>query len=323
MRASLVFAVLVISAGAAHANAFQHVTVQRTDAAPDAVIDCYVWQEQPDYNGGGSDTLYIGLVGASDKMIFVRFDTGAVPAGARVVSATMTLKTTSNGGTPIDVRSVTQKWTELEPTWGTFSDKTRPGTEATFTPAEGTVSVDLTQLVQSWVADPTNNFGLALTQATMTASSTFASSDWTVVSERPRLDIVFDQPPPQGALVTDLPPTLEASCEVPLAYSLRAHVPSGRFELAGSKGAIGTDSGLFTWTPTRADRGVHSFAIKVDDAGRTGELQLDVNVQCTRGLGVGTGCSSVSGLSVLFALALLRRMHRERRSRGAAESARS
>src|SRR5262245_2409716 len=124
MRASLVVAVLLISASAAQANAFQHVTVQRGANVND-VIDCYVWQEQPEYNGGGSDTLYIGLVGASDKMIFVRFDTSAVPAAARVVSATMTLKTTSNGGIPIDVRRVTQTWTEMEPTWGSFSDKTR------------------------------------------------------------------------------------------------------------------------------------------------------------------------------------------------------
>lgn len=306
MRASLVVAVVLISGSAAHGNAFQRVTVQR-DATPGAVIDCYIWQEQPDYNGGGSDTLYLGLNGASDKLAMIRFDTSAIPTGARVVSASMTLQVTSNGGIPIDVRRVTQTWTELEPTWGTFSDAMQPGTpEATFTPVDGVVSVDLTQLVQSWVADPSNNFGLALSQATMTAASTFASSDWAVVSERPKLDLVFDQPPPQRALITALPPALEASCDVPLAYSLRAHVPSGRFELAGSKGTIGVDSGLFTWTPSRSDRGVHSFAIKVDDAGRTGELQLDVNVQCARGLGVGAGCSSAPGLGALALLAWLR-----------------
>lgn len=310
MRASSL--VVLVLSGLAHANAFQRVTVQR-GAVPDAVIDCYFWQEAPDYNGGGSDTLYTGLVGVSDKMAFIRFDVSAVPPGARVISATLTLEVIGNGGIPIDVRRVTRPWMEMEPTWATFSDASRPGTpEATFTPVEGRVSVELTQLVQSWVADPANNFGLSLSQATMTSSSTFRSSDWGVVSERPALDVVFDQPPPPAPLITDRPPTLEASCDVPLSYSLRAHAPVGRFTLGSSAGAIDADSGLFKWTPGRVDRGAHSFAIKVDDGARTAELQLDVNVQCSRGLGVGSGCSSAPVLVGLLALTWLGRRVRRR-----------
>lgn len=299
-------------ASAAHANSFQHQTVQRGPVRED-VIDCYIWEESPDYNGGSSDTLYTGLVGASDKVAFLRFDLSGVPSGARVASATLTLVVEANGGVPIAVRRVIDPWTELEPTWATFSDSMDFGApEAVFTPVAGKVSVDVTGLVQAWVNEPANNFGLALTQATLTQSSTFRSSDWGTASERPSLDVVFDQPPPQADLITDLPPKLEASCDVPLAYSLRAHAPVGRFTLASSVAAIDADTGLFQWTPGRADRGVHSFAVKVDDGSRSGELQLDVNVQCTRGLGVGVGCSSVPVGAVVFALGLFARRVRRR-----------
>jgi hypothetical protein len=261
----------VLGASVASANPFQRVVVQRADAG--VVSDCYIWEESPNYNGGSSDTLYTGPVGSTDKRAFLRFDVSSIPREARVLRAWVTLTVSSNGGVPTRVHRVTKPWTELEPTWATFADEFDPAVEATFTPVPGRVSFDLTELVAAWVSGQRSNFGVLLEQDTMTASSTYRSSDWEVASERPELEIVYEN---VGPLVTDAPPDLSAACEVPLTYSLKAHAPrANRFTLAPQSTAeLDPRSGVFTWTPTREELGAFTFSVKADDGVVTEEFTL-------------------------------------------------
>ncbi|MFO0594635.1 MAG: DNRLRE domain-containing protein [Myxococcaceae bacterium] len=295
---------LLLFASGAWANGWTHLSLQR-GADGGAIDDCYIWGESLDYNGN-SDTLYVGLVGTADKETFVHFDLSQVPATAVVAQAWLTLTVTSTSGVEVRAHHASRAWAETEPTWGTFATAFEAPVVARFTPGEGRVVVDVTAAVADWVAGRHPNFGLALEQDPGSNSSTFASSDSPTAVDRPVLDVVFA--PTSAPLISEQPPALSASCDVPFTYSLRGHAPlATEFSLAGAEGAVDAQSGLFTWTPSRKSVGTHDFSVQVKDpASRTGQLDFHVDVTCTRGFGV--GCSSgVGGAWWLAFLWLARR----------------
>lgn len=49
-------------------------TIQRPGVDPASVVDAYIWQQVPDYNSGGSPTLYTGVVDVTNKQSLIRFD---------------------------------------------------------------------------------------------------------------------------------------------------------------------------------------------------------------------------------------------------------
>ncbi len=50
------------------------VTIQRPGSEQEDVADAYIWQNHPDYNGGTSDTLYVGLIGDYLKESLLQFN---------------------------------------------------------------------------------------------------------------------------------------------------------------------------------------------------------------------------------------------------------
>jgi len=299
---------LALSCGPALAGGPRHVTLQRSAAAR-AVTDCYIWEEQPGLNGN-SDTLYVGLVGATDKRTFLRFE---VPTNVEVLDARLHLTTDSTGGRPIRVHEVTKAWEETEPKWSTFFDAHKPAAFTTVTPALGRVSIDLTGLAREW-AQGGQNYGVVLLQDTLTPSTTFFSSESGTASLRPTLDLVVQDPPEQEQLVQGPVPPLEASCGVELVYPLRAHAPAATtFSLApGTAPAPRLDgsTGELRWTPTSAQAGAHRFTVTASDGARSSGLDVEIDVKCVGPLRV--GCSGTPGLpwAALALLALLRRARR-------------
>jgi hypothetical protein len=288
------------------------VTVQRDAAATagDAVQDCYVWQEAPDYNGN-SDTLYVGLVGTTDKETFLRFDVSSL-SGLVVRQARLVLQTMGTSGQPIEVHVATAPWAETEPTWATFGSAYKPQAWATFTPVAGRNTVDVTGVAESWVAGGTND-GVVLVQATLTPSTEFYSSDHPTASLRPALELLVDDPPPPDApLVTSDVPALEASCSVAFRYPLKAHAPDATsFTLSSSDGvALDATTGELTWTPDRAARGVHEWMVTVSDGARTENVPVTVDVQCSEPLRVGCTAAPVGSLAWVAGLVLALRRRR-------------
>ncbi len=91
-----------------------------------------------------------------------------LPAGAVITNATFNIfveDATNNG---IDVHKVNVPWAEATETWNIFYGKSAPQFDATvlgsFNSTYGWQSVNITSLVQSWIANPTTNNGVLLNQ---------------------------------------------------------------------------------------------------------------------------------------------------------------
>ncbi len=302
MPARLV-ALVACCVGSVVAAAPARVTLQRGTAG--AVQDCYIWSSSPASNGN-SDTLYTGLVGAGDKNALLRFDLAPVPDGARILDARLVLEVTGNGGVPIGVHPITAAWTETAPTWTSFGTAYDPTPVAMFTPVAGRVSVGVTGLAQLWADGGRANYGVMLVQDPGTAASTFRSSDSSTVSLRPALEVLYELP---GPLVASPAPALDAACQVPFRYPLKAAAPDATgFTLAGAPEGLALDeaSGELTWTPSRAQRGEHTLSVTVRDGRRTEVMPVVVTVQCAGPLKVGLDCAAVPGEGLAaLALALL------------------
>lgn len=313
VRRHLALTAALISTWAWANSGPQRVTIQRdpAGAAGNSVVDCYIWEESPDSNGN-STTLYVGLVGTTDKVSFLRFDLSGVPADAQVHDARLVLQTIGTSGTPIRVHEVTAPWAETEPTWTTFSTKYAPTAVTTFTPVAGRVSVDLTALARRWVSGATSNLGIALVQDPLKPSTTFDSSEEAVASLRPALELVIEPPP---APVEPLPlvgsqvPALEASCGVPFRYPLKVHTPGAtQYSVSSQDGlAIDPATGELTWTPDRSQRGAHEWMVSVTDGTRTDLLPVQLEVRCSEPLKVGCQAAPAGALGLLaLAVATLR-----------------
>lgn len=301
---------LIVLAATTSLAAPQRLAIQK--GTNGTMRDCYIWQESPNYNGN-SGTLYVGLVGTTDKRAFLQFDLSGLPAGAKVTEARLVLESTGASGVEIRVHEINAAWTETSPTWATFADSYFPEVVARFKPVAGRNFVDVTSMVQQWAGGRENN-GFALEQDTLTSSSTFHSSDQAIVSLRPLLEVLYEVP---GAIVTEpTVPALEAACSLAFNYPLKAHAPDATsWSIASAPEGLALDAttGELSWTPARAARGEHTFTVTASDGTRTGEIPVTVNVACNYPLHVGYGCTSAPA-GVLVALASLVFLRRRRRS---------
>lgn len=311
MLRPIVVALALVSSGAL-AAAPRHLTLQRSASSPTSVRDCYIWAENPSTNHN-SDTLYVGLVGLTDKRSLLRFE---VPTNVRVLDARLELIAEDTGRAPFRVHEASQAWTETQPTWTSFADKYQPAVLATVTPSLGRVSIDLTAVAAGWAAGAANH-GIMLEQDTMTSPTVFASSERAEQARRPALELVVEDLPPAGGLglVSTGAPLLEASCGVQLRYPLAVHAPRATsFSVAAGGPAVDAATGELSWKPTRAERGVHTWAVTASDGRETAQLDVTIDVKCAEQLRV--ACASADGgwLALAAALgALLRR--RPRRDR--------
>jgi hypothetical protein len=259
-----------------------------TDAG---VQDSYIWEESPDYNGN-SAVLYVGLVGSTDKVSFVRFDVSALPSSIEVLEGRLVLEASGVSGVPIGVHRVTAPWEETAPTWASFSMNFEATPVATFTPREGRNVVDVTTAVREWVERGTNH-GLALRQPPLTASSTFHASEHATVSWRPLLEVLYREPQPLVAVALPAAP-LEAACATEFTYPLRAHAPGAtRFTATELPAGLTLDetTGELRWRPSRADVGARTFTVSVTDGRQQADLTVAVDVKCNAEYQV--GCSAV------------------------------
>ena len=165
-------------------------------------------------------------LGAGPENPLLRFDTSAIPAGAHVTAATLSLWATSagNAGTAA-VHRVQRDWTEVA-TW-TTSDGTalwgQPGGDvhstavatATLAGANARTNWDITALADEWVKGSTPNQGVEVKAGTGVSNWIFASSDVTTAAQRPKLTVTFLPPcgwtPPD--IVLTLPPLADVDID--------------------------------------------------------------------------------------------------------------
>ena len=174
--------------------------------------DTYTDANKPGKNYGDTGILKVAGSGAALKRVWIKFDLPSVlPAGttaAQISKATLKLwvNNVKTAG-PVSGYVVTgPSWVEGTGAAGSgMTNNTAPAVEATalFTEwqitSEGNyAAVDLTSLVQSWVAGSAPNYGIALVPGSSTVDVSFDSKESTTTSHGPQLEIELVNQGPAG-----------------------------------------------------------------------------------------------------------------------------
>ncbi len=127
------------------------------------VADTHVSSAQPDVNSGTLSNLNVG----GGYTTLLQFDLGVLPSGttaAQITRATLRLycNLASTPGT-LSAAPVNAAWGEYSVTYNTLPTVGSSLTSATVSAADQFITIDVTSAVQSWVAAPSTNNGLALT----------------------------------------------------------------------------------------------------------------------------------------------------------------
>src|SRR5437867_2547092 len=151
---------------------------------------------------------------------------GQIPAGSRIVDATLSM-TIRNKGQTDDAYQITEAWDEASASWNSFAVHGVPGNrgkEFTFTPDHfGRFPVNITSIAQRWSNGEAND-GMLLA-STHWDGVDYNSSE--TVRDRPSLTVQF-VPPRQPLL---------------LAYDMETLTPNGRMEDRSGTGKHGTMTG--------------------------------------------------------------------------------
>jgi hypothetical protein len=172
------------------------VTITTTSLA--SVADTGANQASPNTNTGTATTMLVESATSANQRSFVRFDLSAIPATARVQSATMqlTMSIAPTATRTYEVDKINATWAETTLTWATIP----AASAATATVASGTASgVNLTWNVatdaQTFVANSAANFGWQIKDATESSATartaTFRTREWTTASQRPTLTVIY------------------------------------------------------------------------------------------------------------------------------------
>ncbi|MDJ0701184.1 MAG: DNRLRE domain-containing protein, partial [Woeseiaceae bacterium] len=167
--------------------------------------DAEIWQQSPDDNYGNSDETWVSSASNDTTRSLLRFDTGAIPRGARIIDATLSLERRSGSGQsePISAHRITQSWEESSVTWNSrrwgvswntagADFELTPYATALVGPANQSPEWDVTSLVQGWVDGSYPNYGVVLVATTsgMTGER-FHSSDVVDPANRPSLTVTY------------------------------------------------------------------------------------------------------------------------------------
>ncbi|WP_437730271.1 DNRLRE domain-containing protein [Sorangium sp. So ce1335] len=172
------------------------LTVQR--GASGQAEDVTLWQAAPTWNDGANERIRTGTsaTGGYSRSL-LRFDLGGVPAGATVVSATLSLFQNYKSGSNsiVSVLRATAPWSEGTSTWSSFGAAFDPAPVATFEVlgggSSGTRAIDVRGLVQDWISSEAPNYGLVLDDLTDPGATEFRSSNSPYVTQRPALTVCY------------------------------------------------------------------------------------------------------------------------------------
>lgn len=161
-----------------------------------AVEDTFLDAAATNHAGGASPTLYSGLSSGSEKRSLLKFDLDFIPAGSVIDSATLQLyQVWRSGESTVRVHRVTAPWSEATATWvssASSHDAAVASTIAARSELAGTVTADLTALVQGW-SDAGDNHGVLL-EEDLVLKTEFKSSEEANAARRPMLSVCYTAP---------------------------------------------------------------------------------------------------------------------------------
>ncbi len=193
-------------------NAQFTVTIQPNECTGK---DTWILNNYPTTNLGASTEFntFAWTCGGSpcNSKALIAFDLSAIPSGAIISSATLSLfadLNSSNGyaGTPTYgtdnasyLNRVTSAWDEMTVTWNTTPTTTTTDqvllAQSTST-SQDYLGTDITAFAQYWVQNPAQNYGMMIEMITSSAynSLLFCSSDNGNSSKRPKLTVTYTLP---------------------------------------------------------------------------------------------------------------------------------
>ncbi|MBK8701457.1 MAG: Ig-like domain-containing protein [Saprospiraceae bacterium] len=196
----------------------QHIT--NIEATVIATEDTYLSQASSNTNYGSCNRLYTGLSSSSRARSLIKFNLSTIASTTNIVSAKLVMTKTggsNTSATSIGVHRVTNSWTEntgscsgssyRTPTWNkrtstvnwttSGGDYNATAESVTTVSSNAVYEWDVTNLVKAWVNGTYTNNGLMLKRVTEGTINQkyFASSEYTTVTSRPRLEIIYEGEP--------------------------------------------------------------------------------------------------------------------------------
>jgi hypothetical protein len=164
-----------------------------------ATADTYVTQATPNGTNGSATTMLTRTNNGGVDWTFIRFDltSCAIPTTGGADTATLTLFITSTpAGRTITVTPVLTSWT-TSLTWTaaqSLSYGSPTNTFTTGTTGNTAKAVTVTVDVDSWIKNPSANFGWRISDTgSGNATTTFASSENGTTANRPKLVINYEK----------------------------------------------------------------------------------------------------------------------------------
>lgn len=168
--------------------------------------DAEIWDQQPNNNYGDADETWVSSATNDTTRSLLRFNMDAIPAGARIMGATLSLQRQSGSSAdePVSAHRITNPWSENSVTWnrrqsginwdtaGADFDNAAIATTLVGAAGNQRYEWDIASLVQDWVDDRYPNYGVILIAAIsgMTGER-FYTSDDAQIDRRPILSVTY------------------------------------------------------------------------------------------------------------------------------------
>ncbi len=218
------------------------------------MIDTRLRNSEPTTNYGNNSTLLVDASPQSSALL--QWDLSAIPASSTILNATMTLNITDESVHEFEIYEVQRAWVETQATWNIASAGVPWGQAGAAGPADrgstvlGQLSATATgnrnitfnsdglAVLQSWIDDPSRNYGLIIQNYTTSSDSMAFRSSETTASLRPKFEITYA--PPSQAEESSIASSIDgeslALSSTIFSTTSRASQP-GNGELEASPGA--------------------------------------------------------------------------------------
>lgn len=223
---------------------FVTLTLQQgvSPAGYEGVRDTDIYQYNVDDNKAGDAEMRVTYNGSLSSLL--KFDLSAIPQGAVVKEALLTLylNTTPANSLEVSLYRMLRHWVDTEATWnlaalgqpwtvpGVFGIGTdfQPATEPKVTVlAAGPYLINVRSMIQAWVSGAAPNEGLLISGPRQEGGGRiyyrFASSQASIASRRPKLEIVYTLTAPMPTSTPTDTPTATATCT---ATATATHTPT-------------------------------------------------------------------------------------------------
>ncbi len=168
-------------------------------------VDAEIWDQSINTNYGNAAVTWVSSAGNDTTRSLLRFKMSAIPAGARILEATLSLYRKSGSGAdqPVSAHRITNPWSEASVTWLSRETGTNWGTAgADFDhmavattpvgPQNRRYEWNIRPLVQGWVDGSYPNYGVVLAAAVNgMPGEEFFTSDNADPTKRPSLSITY------------------------------------------------------------------------------------------------------------------------------------